>query len=72
MSWKLQKINTGGNTTGPAAVQVPFVSDKSPERSATLGPQPIVGDGDDWRTAAATNRCRRCSYAKGTAPFGVA
>ncbi|MGB8899950.1 MAG: hypothetical protein WCC90_12295 [Methylocella sp.] len=26
MSWKLQKINNGGNTSGPAAVQVPFAS----------------------------------------------
>jgi hypothetical protein len=26
MSWTLQKINNGGNTSGPAAVQVPFAS----------------------------------------------
>ncbi len=26
MSWNLQKINNGGNTSGPATVQIPFVS----------------------------------------------
>ena len=26
MSWNLQKINNGGNTDGPAAVQTPYAS----------------------------------------------